>query len=82
MTDQTYYRLKDLDRMGVSTGGLRKAKEKYSEDIYVSEEELKKSWKETPQISYLINEPIVITGEQDPVKLKTIRALCGRFPIL
>ncbi len=79
MTDQTYYRLKDLDRMGVSTGGLRKAKEKYSEDIYVSEEELKKSWKETPQISYLINEPIVITGEQDPVKLKTIRAYVEGF---
>lgn len=65
--------------MGVSTGGLRKAKEKYSEDIYVSEEELKKSWKETPQISYLINEPIVITGEQDPVKLKTIRAYVEGF---
>ncbi|MDQ0876699.1 hypothetical protein QFZ77_005358 [Paenibacillus sp. V4I3] len=79
MTDQTYYRLKDLDRMGVSTSGLRKAKEKYSEDIYVSEEELKKSWKETPQISYLINEPIVITGEQDPVKLKTIRAYVEGF---
>lgn len=79
MTDQTYYRLKDLDRMGVATGGLRKAKEKYSEDIYVSEEEMKKSWKETPQISYLMNEPVVITGEQDPVKLKTIRAYVEGF---
>ncbi|OPH47684.1 hypothetical protein BC351_10875 [Paenibacillus ferrarius] len=79
MTDQYYYRLKDLDRMGVSTAGLRKAKEKYTEEIYVSEQELKKSWKETPQISYMINEPIVITGEEDPAKLKALREYVKNF---
>ncbi|GGI43137.1 hypothetical protein GCM10008018_00550 [Paenibacillus marchantiophytorum] len=78
-TDQAYYRLQDLNRMGVKTDGLRKAKEKYTQDIYVSEEELKKIWAETPQISYLVNEPIVITGEQDPLKLKTIREYVQSF---
>ncbi|TXK85780.1 stalk domain-containing protein [Paenibacillus sp. N3.4] len=78
-TDQAYYRLKDLDRMGVKTDGLRKAKEKYSGDIYVSEMELKTIWKEVPQISYLVNEPIVITGEKDPIKLKVIREYINGF---
>ncbi|WP_158289416.1 copper amine oxidase N-terminal domain-containing protein [Paenibacillus flagellatus] len=48
----TLYRLSDARKMGIDTKGLRLSKEKYTEDIYVSEEELKKAWKETPEPSY------------------------------
>jgi hypothetical protein len=80
MTDQTYYRLSDIERMGVRTDGLRKAKEKYSEELYVSEAELKSVWgKEPPQVSYSNYDPIVITGEKDPIKLKVIKDFVESF---
>ncbi|UKS30104.1 copper amine oxidase N-terminal domain-containing protein [Paenibacillus sp. HWE-109] len=79
MSDQIYYRLKDIEQMGVPTAGLRKAKEKYTQEIYVSDEEMKKSWKEVPPPSYQYNDPIVITGEKDPLKLKTLREYVQSF---
>ncbi|SDM93462.1 Copper amine oxidase N-terminal domain-containing protein [Paenibacillus sp. yr247] len=80
MTEQTYYRLSDVERMGVRTDGLRKAKEKYSEELYVSEAELKSAWgKEPPQLSYSNYEPIAITGEKDPIKLKAIKEYVKSF---
>ncbi|MEW9697895.1 stalk domain-containing protein [Paenibacillus sp. SI8] len=69
MTDETtYYRLKDVERMGIDTQGLRKAKDKYTGEFYVGESELKTKWKEAPQPSYKVNEPFVITGETDDSK--------------
>ncbi|MBD0379275.1 stalk domain-containing protein [Paenibacillus sedimenti] len=79
MTDQTYYRLKDVERMGIDTQGLRKAKEKYTGDLYVSEAELQTKWKEQPQISYLMNEPVVITGETNDLKRKVIKEYIDGF---
>ncbi|MFD0697242.1 stalk domain-containing protein [Paenibacillus sp. GCM10027628] len=79
MTDQTYYRLKDMERMGIDTQGLRKAKEKYTGDLYISEAEIKTRWKETPQISYVMNEPLVITGETDDLKRKVIKEYVDGF---
>ncbi|MGQ7886674.1 stalk domain-containing protein [Paenibacillus sp. WC2504] len=79
-TEMTYYRLKDVERMGVPTVGLRKAKEKYSEEIYVGEDELKKVWgSEPPQSSYMYNEGVTVTGENDPIKIKALKDYVESF---
>ncbi|MDR6880248.1 hypothetical protein J2X61_001995 [Bacillus sp. 3255] len=73
-TETTYYRLADVERMGVKTAGLRKAKEKYTEEVYVSEEELKKVWgSQPPQLSYSNYGTVPVTGEKDPAILKTLQ---------
>ncbi|MGG1553194.1 stalk domain-containing protein [Paenibacillus ferrarius] len=78
--DQNYYRLADVTRMGVDTSGLRKAKEKYTQELYVGESELNKVWgNQPPQPSYTIYEPIVISGETDAVKLKALRDYVESF---
>jgi hypothetical protein len=71
-TDKMYYREKDLLRMGIDTNGLRKAKDNYTEEIYISEDEAKKRWKETPGYSYT-SYSIIITGEKDIDKLKALK---------
>lgn len=81
--DQTYYRLSDIERMGISTDGLRKAKEKYTEQLYVSEAELSKVWGyEPPQMSYSNYEPFVVSGEKDPKKLKVLKEFVDQFRYL
>ncbi|CAN7453585.1 stalk domain-containing protein [Paenibacillus sp. LjRoot153] len=73
-TDQTYYRLSDIERMGIRTDGLRKAKEKFTGQVYVSETELRNVWgKEPPQMSYSNYESLVVSGETDPLKLKALK---------
>jgi hypothetical protein len=52
-----HYRLTDAHKMGIDTHGLTIAKEKYTEDLFVSENELKKTWKEIPK-SYYSNESL------------------------
>ncbi|NOV03331.1 stalk domain-containing protein [Paenibacillus planticolens] len=79
-TEQAYYRLADVERMGLKTAGLRKAKEKYSEELYVGEDELKKVWgNQPPQVSYANYNAVPITGEKDPVKLKAIKEYVEGF---
>ncbi|WNR46516.1 stalk domain-containing protein [Paenibacillus roseipurpureus] len=83
MADQTYYRLVDVQRMGIRTDGLRKAKEKYTEELYVSEAELRNVWgNEPPQMSYSNYEPLVVTGEKDPAKLKALKSFVDQFRYL
>lgn len=75
-----FYRLADVERMGVKTAGLRKAKEKYSEELYVSEEELKKVWgTQQPQLSYSNYGSVAVIGEKDPVKLKALQEYVEGF---
>ncbi|KRE90495.1 hypothetical protein ASG89_09420 [Paenibacillus sp. Soil766] len=82
-TDQVYYRLIDVERMGIRTDGLRKAKEKFTEQLYVSETELKNVWgNEPPKISYTNFEPIVVTEENDPLKLKKLKEYAEDFRYL
>jgi hypothetical protein len=69
--DITYYREKDILKMGIDTKGLRKAKEKFTGELYISEQELSKRWKQAPDYSYA-NRTIVITGEKDSEKLKAL----------
>jgi hypothetical protein len=72
--DQTYYRLSDIERMGIRTDGLRKAKEKFTDQVYVSEAELKNVWgNQPPQMSYSRYESLVVSGETDPLKLKALK---------
>jgi hypothetical protein len=68
-----YYREKDLKRMGIDTNGLRKAKEKYTGDIFLSEDEVSKRWKEKPNYSSSKKSSIVVTGEENPDKLKALK---------
>lgn len=49
----TFYRVGDAQKMGIQTNGLRKAKDSYSGELFIDEEELKKAWKETPKPSYM-----------------------------
>ncbi|CAH1204824.1 hypothetical protein PAECIP111891_02620 [Paenibacillus allorhizoplanae] len=73
-TDQTYYRLSDIERMGIRTDGLRKAKEKFTGQVYVSETELKNVWgNQPPQMSYSRYESFVVSGETDSLKLKALK---------
>lgn len=71
-TEKTYYRLKDVLRMGINTSGLTKVKEKYTQDLYISEEELKKAWKEIPKPTYS-TDPLFVIGESDPKKLEALK---------
>jgi hypothetical protein len=68
----TYYRVSDLQRMGVDTNGLRKVKEKWTEALYVRKEEAEVAWKEAPVFRYP-NGPL-ISGEYDPKKIETLRS--------
>jgi hypothetical protein len=72
-SEKTYYRLKDVLRMGIDTSGLSKVKEKYTRDLYVSEEELKKAWKEIPKPTYS-TDPLFVIGESDPKKLEALKS--------
>jgi len=76
MSDKTYYRVKDVTRMGIDTNGLQKVREKYTGELYVSESELRLRWKETPAISYATTsgDMIIITGETDSDKIAAIRS--------
>ncbi|MNC19761.1 hypothetical protein D3C75_676990 [compost metagenome] len=45
-----YYRVIDLNRMGVDTGGVLKYREKNTHDLYVLQQDVEKLWKERPEI--------------------------------
>lgn len=79
-TDQTYYRLSDIERMGIRTDALRKAKEKFTDQVYVSEAELKNVWgNQPPQMSYSRFESLVVSGETDPLKLKALKTYVDSY---
>jgi hypothetical protein len=78
-SDKTYYRLKDVQRMNIDTNGLRKAKEKYTKDLYVSQTELSKVWgKQQPQMNYMSG-GLIVTGEKDAKKLKALNDYVESF---
>ncbi|MBP1996509.1 stalk domain-containing protein [Paenibacillus eucommiae] len=72
-TNKIYYRLRDVDRMGIDTNGLRKARELYTQELYVSETELSTRWKEKPKMGY--GTPgVVVAGEKDLKKIEVLRS--------
>ncbi len=50
-----YYRVIDLNRMGVNTAGAMKYREKNTHDLFIKEEDVQKLWKENPEQQWSIN---------------------------
>jgi hypothetical protein len=75
-----YYRLADIQRIGIDTRGLRKASEKYTKALYVREDELDKVYKLKPQL-VISNDPI-ITTEKDPKKVEALKDFLKNIPLL
>lgn len=75
---KTYYRLSDIERMGVPTAGLRKAKEKLTEELYIAQEELEKVWIQKPVFTPYYEMPVI--GETDPKKTKIVRDFIEMLP--
>lgn len=70
-----YYRESDVKRMGVDTNGLNKAKERLTGAIFISESELNKRLRQTPEHVYSADyETYVISEELHPEKLKMLRS--------
>lgn len=70
-----YYRESDLKAMGIDTNGLKKVQEKYTKWLFVSEEEVKKRWKQEPAQNYtmITDYNTVPTTETDPKKLQELK---------
>ena len=72
-----YYRDRDVQNLGMDTRALRKAKDKVTGDIYVSEKELANVWQQKPQWAFA--ESTIIFGEQDAEKRKAIRTFISNI---
>jgi hypothetical protein len=62
-----YYRVTDLNRMGVNSAGVLKYRDKNTHDLYITEEDVQKLWKETPEPQWSTG--VIMSGIYD-VKLK------------
>ncbi|MEI7027868.1 stalk domain-containing protein [Paenibacillus sp. y28] len=65
-----YYRLSDLQKMGLDTDGLKKAKEKITGWLYVRKEEADSLWKQKPVMENAYE--TLVTGETDEYKLEAL----------
>lgn len=68
---QKYYRLTDVRRMGIDTDGLKKAKDKLTGFLFVSEAELKTRWAAPPKQVYTTSR-YFIGGETHAGKLESL----------
>lgn len=75
---KTYYRVSDIERMGIPTSGLRKAKDKVTEELYILPDELKKVWITEPK--FTPTHELLVIGETDPEKTKVVRDFIERLP--
>lgn len=62
-TYRMYYRVDDLNRMGIDTRGVLKSKEKYTGYLFISQEELVGLWKQQPLMRQQLGP--IITGVTD-----------------
>jgi hypothetical protein len=70
----TYYRAKDVRRMGVDTSGLKKSKERFTGELFINEKELQRAWKQKPTQIYASGaESYIIAGEVHTKKLETLK---------
>ncbi len=74
----TYYRDSDIRRLGIDTSGLHLAEETRTKELYVSDKELEKVWKEKPTFNYVYDKLIV--GEIDPEQLKVLEDYIEGLP--
>lgn len=68
-----YYRVTDLNRMGVDTGGVLKYREKNTHDLYIQEEDVQKLWKETPEPQWSTG--VIMSGVYDAKLQKFLQAM-------
>ncbi|GEM_PF-1447149 len=76
-----YLREKDMKRMGVNTSGLVRVQEKWTQEIYIAEEEAKKAWKEQPTITYSYNSRTAVT-ESNEEKADVLRSFRPWNPLI
>lgn len=70
-----YYREKDAKRMGIDTSGLAKAKDRLTNETFISEKELQKRWRQAPRQVYGSGyEAYVIADELHSKKLALLRS--------
>lgn len=69
---KTYYRVRDLERMGIDVRPLNKVREILTDTLYVSEAEASAAWKTTPEWSYPYPYSAIITGETDSEKIEAL----------
>lgn len=67
-----YYRLSDVRRMGIDTDGLNKVKEKYTQYLFVNEQELRSRWN-TPPVRVNVKDRYYVGGEINPKKIEKIQ---------
>ncbi|WP_248926514.1 copper amine oxidase N-terminal domain-containing protein [Paenibacillus hamazuiensis] len=72
-TNNKYWRLKDVKRMGMDLTGLPIVKEKYTQDLYVSEQELRKKNNAPVSSNGRNRGSYVVTGETNPNKIEAIQ---------
>jgi hypothetical protein len=68
-----YYRVIDLNRMGVDTGGVLKYRDKNTHDLYITEEDIHKLWKETPEPQWSTG--VIMSGIYDSKLQKFFQAM-------
>jgi hypothetical protein len=66
-----FWRESDVRKM-MSTEGLKKVREKLTQDLFISEQELRLRWKQPPQQSYSPGK-YFIAGEINPKKVEALR---------
>lgn len=68
-----YYRVTDLNRMGVNSAGVLKYRDKNTHDLYITEEDVQKLWKETPEPQWSTG--TIISGVYDSKIKKFLQAM-------
>jgi hypothetical protein len=69
----TYFRVKDVLKMGIPLGGLKVYKDTYTKELYIATSELEGRWDEIPGFN-MYNQPIV-NGESDPDIIKHLSSI-------
>lgn len=68
-----YYRVTDLNRMGVNTAGVLKYRDTNTHDLYITEEDVQKLWKERPEPQWSTG--TIISGVYDSKIKKFLQAM-------
>src|SRR5690554_2179613 len=74
-----YYREKDLNLMGINTKGLRKALDSFTDQIYISKDEVAGLWIETPKFTRSYE--FKFMGEKDEDRMKKVNSFIESIPI-
>ena len=73
-----YYRVSDIKELQINLNGLQLAEESRTKELYVSEKELAKAWKETPTFAYAYDK--LITGKIEKEQLEVLETYIKDLP--